>query len=215
MTRSAIFLDRDGVLVEEVFYPQTGEWEAPMTAADVRLAPGAAAAARRLQQANFALILISNQGAHAKGKIDLRSLWRAHEQFVFLLNAEGVRLDGEYYSFSHPDGIVPAFSGPSLDRKPSPYNLFVAAARHDIDLRRSWMIGDRDTDVACGKAAGTKTILIRSFPIGREPALPETDADWCVSNLVEAAEIILVSADERCKPLPMAVPANRTIQEGN
>jgi D-glycero-D-manno-heptose 1,7-bisphosphate phosphatase len=186
-----------------------------MTAADVRLAPGAAAAACRLQQAKFALILISNQGAYAKGKIDLRSLWRAHEQFVFLLNAEGVRLDGEYYSFSHPDGIVPAFSGPSLDRKPSPYNLFVAAARHDIDLRRSWMIGDRDTDVACGRAAGTKTILIRSFPIGREPALPETDADWRASNLVEAAEIILVSANESCKPLSMAVPAKRTIQGGN
>ena len=206
MSRPAIFLDRDGVLVEEVFYPQTGEWEAPMTAADVRLAPGAAAAARRLQQANFPLILISNQGAHAKGKIDLRSLWRVHEQFVFLLNAEGVRLDGEYYSFSHPDGIVPAFSGPSLDRKPSPYNLFVAAARHDIDLCRSWMIGDRDTDVACGKAAGTKTILIRSLLIGREPALPETDADWCVSNLVEAAEIILVSADDRCQPTANGCP---------
>jgi D-glycero-D-manno-heptose 1,7-bisphosphate phosphatase len=215
MSRPAVFLDRDGVLVEEVFYPQTGEWEAPMTAADVRLAPGAAAAARRLQQANFVLILVSNQAAHAKGKIDLRSLWRAHERFVFLLNAEGVRLDGEYYSFSHPDGVVAAFSGPSLDRKPSPYNLFVAAARHDIDLCRSWMIGDRDTDVACGKAAGTKTILIRSLPIGRQPALPETDADWCVSNLAEAAEIILTAADVCCEPMPTAVPAKRTIQEGH
>jgi D-glycero-D-manno-heptose 1,7-bisphosphate phosphatase len=194
MSRAAIFLDRDGVLVEEVFYPETGEREAPMRAADVRLMPGAASAARRLQQADFALILISNQGAHAKGKIDLRSLWLAHERFVFLLKAEGVQLDGEYYSFSHPNGSVSAFSGPSLDRKPSPYNLLIAAARYDLDLRRSWMIGDRDTDVACGKAAGTRTILIRQFPEAPERHPPDCEADWRAPNLAEAAEIVLTSA---------------------
>src|SRR6266576_385072 len=68
MSRSAVFLDRDGVLVEEVLYPETGEIEAPLKAEDVRLIPGAAASARRLAAAGYALVLVSNQGGMAKGK---------------------------------------------------------------------------------------------------------------------------------------------------
>jgi D-glycero-D-manno-heptose 1,7-bisphosphate phosphatase len=202
MSRPAIFLDRDGVLVEEITYAETGEREAPLRAADVRLVPGAAAAVRRLQRAEFALILISNQGAHAKGKVDLRSLWLVHERFVFLLNNENVRLDGEYYSFSHPDGVVSAFSGPSLERKPSPYHILVAAARHDLDLNRSWMIGDRDTDVVCGRAAGTRTILIKDRVLS---AARETQADRCVSSLAEAADVILGRTSQ-------SIPTNDAIQ---
>src|SRR5262249_17734921 len=129
MSRRAVFLDRDGVLVEEVFYPQTGETEAPLAPHDVRLIDGAAAAAQRLADADYGLVVISNQAAAAKGKTTLRSLWLAHERFVALLAEAGVTLDGCYYSYGHPDGVMPHFSGPSLDRKPSPYNVFVAAAQ--------------------------------------------------------------------------------------
>jgi D-glycero-D-manno-heptose 1,7-bisphosphate phosphatase len=160
MRRPAIFLDRDGVLVEEIFYSRTGEREAPLTADDVRLLPGVAAALRRLAEAGFALVVISNQGAYAKGKTTLRALWLAHERFVALLAGQDVRLDGCYYSYGHPDGAVAHFSGPSLDRKPGPYNIFIAAAQLDLDLNRSWMIGDRDTDVECARAAEVQPILI-------------------------------------------------------
>ena len=68
-----------------------------------------------------------------------------------LLAEEGVRLDGCHYSCGHPDGTVPHFSGPSLDRKPGPYNIFIAAAQLDLDLGRSWMVGDRETDVECAQ----------------------------------------------------------------
>ena len=98
MSRPAIFLDRDGVLVEEIFYAHTGEREAPLSAEDVRLLPGVAAALRALADAGFALVVISNQGAYAKGKTTLRALWLAHERFVALLAEQGVRLDGCYYS---------------------------------------------------------------------------------------------------------------------
>jgi D-glycero-D-manno-heptose 1,7-bisphosphate phosphatase len=160
LSRPAVFLDRDGILVEEVFYPETGEWEAPLAPEDVRLIPGAPAAARRLQQAGYALVLISNQAAHAKGKTSLRSLWLAHARFVGLLASEGVRLDGAFYAYGHPDGVVPHFSGVSLDRKPGPYNLFVAAAQLDLDLAGSWMVGDRASDVDCARAAGVRPILV-------------------------------------------------------
>ena len=184
VTRPAVFLDRDGVLVEEVYYPETGETEAPMRPGDVRLLPGAAAAALRLKALGFLLIVVSNQGAAAKGKVGLDSLWRAHLRFVELMAGDGVALDAEYYSFSHPDGVVPGLSGPSLDRKPSPYSLLVAAARFGIDLGRSWMVGDRETDVACGRAAGVRTIRLGSAAA--------TEADHRAEGLAAAAGIIAV-----------------------
>ena len=85
MSRKAVFLDRDGVLVEEIFYPRTGEREAPLAPEDVRLLPGVAPALRRLADAGYALVVISNQGGYAKGKTSLRALWLAHERFLALL----------------------------------------------------------------------------------------------------------------------------------
>lgn len=160
MSRPAIFLDRDGVLVEEIYYESTGETEAPLRPEDVRLLPGAAEALRRLRDAGYALVVISNQGGYAKGKTTLRALWLAHERFVELMAAEGVTFDGAYYSYSHPEGSAPHFSGPSLDRKPGPYNVLIAAAQLDLDLSSSWMIGDRETDIACGLAAGVRTVRV-------------------------------------------------------
>jgi D-glycero-D-manno-heptose 1,7-bisphosphate phosphatase len=187
MSRPAIFLDRDGVLVEEIFYAHTGEREAPLSAEDVRLLPGVTAALRRLADAGFALVVISNQGGYAKGKTTLRALWLAHERFVALLAQQGIRLDGCYYSWGHPDGTVPHFSGLSLDRKPGPYNIFLAAAQLDLDLSRSWMVGDRDTDVACARSAGVRPILISSG--GATETRP--DGLICTPDLPHAVEIIL------------------------
>jgi D-glycero-D-manno-heptose 1,7-bisphosphate phosphatase len=160
MIRPAAFLDRDGVLVEEIYYPHTGEWEAPLHSEDVRLIPGAAAAARRLAEAGYPLVLISNQAAYAKGKTSLRGLWCVHERFALLMQGEGVKLDAVFYAYSHPNGVVPHFSGPSLGRKPSPHNLFVAAAQLDLDLGHSWLVGDRETDVECARAAGVRAIIV-------------------------------------------------------
>ncbi|CAN5252761.1 HAD family hydrolase [soil metagenome] len=187
MSRPAIFLDRDGVIVEEVFYPHTGEREAPLSPDDVRLIPGAAAGLGRLSQAGFLLILISNQGAHAKGKVSLRTLWLVHLRFVALLAEAGVAFDDVFYSYAHPDGVVPHFSGPSLDRKPGPYNLFIAAARHDIDLARSWTIGDRESDAACGQAAGTRTIRIAPHM----DMASASKADLVVAKLADAVGALL------------------------
>ncbi|MBV8925126.1 MAG: HAD-IIIA family hydrolase [Bradyrhizobium sp.] len=187
MSRPAIFLDRDGVLVEEIFYPRTGEREAPLAPEDVRLLPGVAPALRHLAAADYALVVISNQAGYAKGKASLRALWLAHERFVALLAEQDAKLDGCYYSYGHPDGIVPHFSGPSLDRKPGPYNVFIAAAQLDLDRQGSWMVGDRQTDVACAHAAGLRPILITSC--GKASG---HDGDLIrAPDLPSAAEIIL------------------------
>ena len=187
MSRPAIFLDRDGVLVEEVFYPESGEWEAPWRADDVRLIPGAAAAARALAEAGYALVLVSNQAAYAKGKTSLRDLWLAHERFAALLSRDGVVLDGVYYAYGHPEGIVPAFTGPSLDRKPGPYNLFIASARLGLDLARSWMVGDRETDVECALAAGATPVLVEN----QQVHYAATRAKFRAKDLTETATMII------------------------
>jgi D-glycero-D-manno-heptose 1,7-bisphosphate phosphatase len=187
MSGRAVFFDRDGVLVEEVFYPETGEKEAPLRPEDVRLVPGAALAASRLAAAGYALVVVSNQGAYAKGKTTLRSLWLAHERFLALIGAEGVSLDRAFYAYGHPDGTVPHFSGPSLNRKPGPYQLFIAAAELDLDLGQSWMIGDRQSDVDCAVAAGVRPILIAPAPVHHNPHPTACRA----ADVGEAAAIIL------------------------
>lgn len=184
MPSPAVFLDRDGVLVAEVHYPHTGETEAPLYAKDVTLLPGVGPALRALRERGYALVVISNQGGVAKGKTTLRELWLAHERFVELLAQEGVALDRAFYSYGHPDGVTQYFSGESLDRKPGPYNVLIAAAQLDIDLAASWMIGDRETDVACGRAAGTRTVRISRAPT-------QTEADLASADIAAAVQAIL------------------------
>jgi D-glycero-D-manno-heptose 1,7-bisphosphate phosphatase len=179
------------VVVEEIFYPETGEIEAPLKAEHVSLIPKSAAALRRLKEAGYLLVLISNQAGFAKGKTSLRALTLAHERFVALLADEGVRLDDVYYSYGHPEGVVPHFSGPSLDRKPGPYNVLIAAARNDIDLESSWFVGDRHTDVECALAVGVKPLWIGNSNAAEGSSTPAIR----VSDLASAVTVILGPKD--------------------
>jgi D-glycero-D-manno-heptose 1,7-bisphosphate phosphatase len=184
--RPAVFLDRDGVLVKEVYYPQTGETEAPLFAEDVALLPGVGAALGALRDRGYALVVISNQGGYAKGKTSLRNLWLAHLRFDELLKEQGVTLDDAHYSYTHPNGVTPHVSGLSLDRKPSPLNVLIAAARLDLDLSSSWMIGDRETDVECGQKAGARTVRIG-------PAGIRTSADLSAIDIESAVRAVLAA----------------------
>lgn len=192
--RPAVFLDRDGVINEEVFYPAFGEWEAPMSPDDLVLKPGAIEALNELYGLGYALILVSNQAAFAKGKTSLRSLWAVHEHFVSLVEKRGVRFLDYQYSFSHPDGVVFGFSGVSAERKPSPYLLLIAQAKHDLDLGRSWMIGDRDTDIECGRAAGVATIRVTESHAGEKAGASKPTC--LAADLREAAAIIARASRE-------------------
>jgi D-glycero-D-manno-heptose 1,7-bisphosphate phosphatase len=186
--RRAVFMDRDGVLNPEVFYESSGEWEAPMRPADLSLNPRVPEALHILVALGFDLILVSNQGAFAKGKAELASLLDVHDRLVNLLAAAGITFRDSFYSFSHPAGIMPGFSGPSLERKPSPYFLMLAQAKYGLDLDGSWMIGDRETDVQCGIAAGVSTIGIVG---GRNCVNTKTvKADFFAVDLYEAALLI-------------------------
>jgi D-glycero-D-manno-heptose 1,7-bisphosphate phosphatase len=158
--RAAAFLDRDGVIVDLVPDPLTGTDESPYHPRDVRLLPEVPEALRALREAGYVLVGVSNQPAAAKGNVALEQLHAVHERTVELLTAAGVWLDDWRYCFHHPEGTVPELTGPCDCRKPAPGMLLAAAEELGLDLPRSWMIGDSDTDVIAGARAGCRTALV-------------------------------------------------------
>lgn len=159
-SRPAAFLDRDGVLNEGVLDSDSGALESPLAVADVHLLPGVAAALCELAGAGFALVCVSNQPAAAKGRATVDELLAVHERVLTLLAREGARLDVSYLCPHHPDGVVPELSGPCPCRKPAPGMLLGAADALGLDLGASWFLGDTDTDVFAGEAAGCRTVLL-------------------------------------------------------
>jgi D-glycero-D-manno-heptose 1,7-bisphosphate phosphatase len=189
--RPAAFLDRDGVLNELVPDPSSGRPESPLRADDVRLLPGAAAAASELAHAGFVLVCVSNQPAAAKGKVSVEQLHAVHARVLDLLGREGVRLDASRLCLHHPDGVIVELSGPCDCRKPAPGMLLDAAEALGLDLAASWMLGDTDTDVAAGRAAGCRTVLIEQAASahkrggGADPDLIAADLPEAVARLLD------------------------------
>jgi D-glycero-D-manno-heptose 1,7-bisphosphate phosphatase len=149
----AIFLDRDGVINRNVRNPATGEDESPLTVEGFSLLPGVMPALRSLRTAGYQLFLVSNQPNHAKGKASLATLDAIHYKFLSHLMWERIEFEAFYYCLHHPQGVVAGYSGACVCRKPLPYFLFEAQRSFALDLRRSWMVGDRMTDVECGAVA--------------------------------------------------------------
>jgi D-glycero-D-manno-heptose 1,7-bisphosphate phosphatase len=160
--RSAVFLDRDGVLNELVPDPLTDACESPLDVEDVRLVPGAAVAAAQLARLGYVLVCVSNQPAAAKGTVSVAQLRAVHARVLELLALEGVALDHSRLCLHHEHGVVPRLSKPCSCRKPAPGMLLDAAASLGLDVSSSWMVGDTDADISAGIAAGTRTVLIRN-----------------------------------------------------
>lgn len=150
---AAVFVDRDGVINEPVWDTRTQSFESPYRPRDVTLVPGAAEGLACLSA--YKLVLVSNQPSAAKGQTTLKELAAVHERVAGLLRTAGVELDGAYYCHHHPD-----FTGPCECRKPAPGLLLDAAASLDLELARSWMIGDADSDVTAAHAAGARAVLV-------------------------------------------------------
>jgi D-glycero-D-manno-heptose 1,7-bisphosphate phosphatase len=189
----AVFLDRDGVINKGVMDEELGQYESPYHAADVELEGGAAEGLRVLRELGWPLIVVSNQPGAAKGIVSLGELWEVHDRVVVLLAEEGVALDDWRYCFHHPQGKVPQLSGPCPCRKPLPGMPVAAAAKHGIDLERSWTIGDTDTDVGAGRAAGTRTVLVEN-PRSAHKRGGAAGEDFRAADLAAAAAIVCANA---------------------
>lgn len=187
---AAVFLDRDGVIVDLVPDSASGTNESPYRPADVRLVPGAVEGLHDLRSAGLTLLVASNQPAAAKGRLSMAELQAVHQRAVALLHDEGIKLNGWRYCFHHPQGVVDGLAGECACRKPKPGLLLASAAEHGIDLARSWMVGDATTDVEAGQRAGCATVLLenpgsahRRLSRGRRP-------DYAAVDLLAAVGVI-------------------------
>jgi D-glycero-D-manno-heptose 1,7-bisphosphate phosphatase len=150
--RRAVFLDRDGTLNEEVEYLHRIE--------DLRVLPGVADALRRLRGAAFLLVVVTNQAGIGRGYYDPRDAERLHRHLNRTLERNGAGIDSFYFCPYHPEAKLERYRGESPDRKPAPGMLLRASREHDIDLARSFMVGDHEKDVEAGRAAGCRTVLV-------------------------------------------------------
>jgi D-glycero-D-manno-heptose 1,7-bisphosphate phosphatase len=187
----AVFLDRDGVINRNVFYPDTGEYESPRTVSAFELFPDSLLSLFKLQEAGYRLFLVSNQPNIAKSKSTWSELQEIQMKFEAALALAKIEFVAFFYCYHHPASSVPDYGGPCECRKPSPYFLTKAAADYSVDLSQSWMVGDRGTDIECGKRAGVRTILIVPDG-GLAQSLPQTfEPDHLARNLSEATSLIL------------------------
>ncbi len=181
-TRRAVFLDKDGTLIEDIPYN--------VDPARIRLLPGAAEGLHALHRAGYLLVVVSNQSGVARGYFPESALLAVEERLRALLAGVGVPLAGFYYCPHHPDGVVPEYAISCLCRKPS-HGLLVRASReHDIDRRASWFVGDILDDMEAGHRAGCRTILIDNGGETLWELSPDRTPDHVAPDLAAAARII-------------------------
>ena len=188
MMRPAVFLDRDGTLIEERGYLDRLDL--------LELYPWTVDAIRLLNRAGVATVIVTNQSAIGRGIIDEPFLRRVHDAIDARLAAGRARMDAYYFCPHHPDAELEAYREVCSCRKPKPGLIERACRDLQIDPARSVMVGDRWLDVACGRAAGTLALLVRTGHGGHEvehtPA--GASADAILNNLMEAVGWILRSS---------------------
>ena len=160
--RRALFLDRDGILIDDIGYVSKPE--------EVRLLSESFPLLKQAQSLGFLLIVVTNQAGVAKGKMTLDDVEAVNKKIKDEFQSQGIRLDDFAFCPHHPQGTVPEFSKTSLDRKPEPGLVLKAAEKWGIDLSRSLMIGDKDSDRLVNTVLRTWTIQGR-YPLNKASAI--------------------------------------------
>ncbi len=182
VARPAVFLDRDGTLIEHVPYLADP--------ALVRLLPGAAEAVKKFRRAGFAVVLVTNQSAFGRGILTEDRLDQIHTEMRRQLAACGATIDGIYYCPVAP-GTDDRTAVEHPDRKPGPGMLLRAAADLTLDLAASWMVGDLISDVFAGLNAGCRSILLESGQTSPGDCKALEGRALIFSDLAAAAAVIV------------------------
>jgi D-glycero-D-manno-heptose 1,7-bisphosphate phosphatase len=167
----AVFIDRDGTIMEDCDYCSDPK--------DVRIFPGVPEALRRLKSRGLKLIIITNQSGIGRGLFTLDQ-YRAVEAEVLRQLGDGL-VDATYYCPDAPGKY-------SNCRKPAPGMVVKATRDHQIDVSRSFLIGDKEIDVECAHNAGVRAIRVRT---GIQHDVIESNADWVADDVPAAVQIIL------------------------
>lgn len=180
--RRAIFFDKDGTLIEDVPHnvnPQR-----------VVLGPRVVQGLAHLQQCGYALFIVSNQPGLAHGIFSEWALHHVLQHLRHMLGEQGIVIDGIYYCPHSPTGTVASYASACTCRKPMPGMLQRAAGEHDIDLRRSWIVGDILHDVEAGHRAGCKAALVNNGNETQWQQSPLRMPDIMVNDVYSAAKTI-------------------------
>jgi D-glycero-D-manno-heptose 1,7-bisphosphate phosphatase len=169
---AAVFFDRDGTLMEEVGY--CGD------PALVRVFPGARDAVAQLRAAGFRIVIVTNQSGIGRGYFTEADFHAVQEEFLRQL---GEPVDGVYFCADAPD-VSPS------KRKPSPDMLLDAARELDLDLSRSFMVGDREGDIQAGNRAGCRSILVLTGYGAADPKHAEYGAAHVAPDLADAVRYV-------------------------
>lgn len=171
--QKAIFLDRDGTINEYVGFLTNID--------DFRLLPGVADAIKQINESDYLAIVVTNQPVIARGEVSLTELDEIHNKMETLLGQYGAYVDDIFYCPHHPDkgfaGERPEYKKECQCRKPKPGLLLQAADKYNIDLKKSWMVGDSISDMQAGENAGCKTLMI-----GENVTLQEAIKRICADN---------------------------------
>jgi D-glycero-D-manno-heptose 1,7-bisphosphate phosphatase len=195
--KRALFLDRDGTLVEPRHYPSQPS--------DLVLYGDIGPLLRAFQRAGWQLIVVTNQSGIARGYFTEEMLERMHDHLRAMLRVWDVHLDAIHACPHHTEGVIPQLAIRCECRKPQPGMLLHAAAR-GIDLTRSWMIGDILDDIEAGNRAGCRTALV---DLGTEPVPDRPERQ---PSLVAPSTAAALRGIAACEGLPLAGPAPSSYQ---
>ena len=185
MSRPAVFLDRDGTLIEDVGYVDRLE--------RLLFYPWSLEAVRLLRRAGFAVVIVTNQAGVARGFVREQTVIEVFEAIQERLAAVGEQLDGHYYCPHLADAPVEAYRCECSCHKPRPGMVEQAVAALDVDLSLSFVIGDRWTDIQLARSVGVKAILVKTgYGVTQLADSPPGEApDAVFGNLLEAVGWVL------------------------
>jgi histidinol-phosphate phosphatase family protein len=174
MSNKTVFFDRDGTLIVDKIYLNDPD--------AIEYLPGAFESLRRLRDAGFQMIVVTNQSGIARGLVTLKNLDEIHRRMAHEFARHGVFFKGFYYA---PYSV----ESNHFMRKPNPGMLLTAASDYRVDLDRSWMVGDRATDVEAGHRAGCRSLLLEGLE--SEETIAKIRPTAIVPGLSEVADFII------------------------
>lgn len=189
----AAFLDRDGVINELVYYNETSLIDSPFTIEQFQICEGAGKAIRRLNDAGFLVIVVSNQPGVARNYFTMSTLEQMDKKMEHEIKIDGAHIDRVYYCPHHPQGKNPTYRMECKCRKPEPGLILQGITEFNLNPKECYMVGDNLTDIQAGQRAGCQTILIGKQKCELCQLMDELDAhpDKIAENLPKAVEMIL------------------------
>ncbi len=179
MAKKCVFLDRDGVLIEDVGYLKNPE--------NIIIMENSFGALRTLKDAGFLLIIVTNQAGVSKGLLSVEEVGKVNKKLLSIYELNGIHIDDLYFCPHHKDGTVEPYNISCSCRKPETGMVDRGIEKFDIDVKNSFMVGDKDSDILLAKNSGMKSFYIKNDMYEHDKNIIP---DYTVSSLKEAAEII-------------------------